>query len=70
MEELYRRIDSQSRRQTGKLTSHEVYAQLEAANVFATTHMPTPDVVIDTSTLEPAEAAAAILKQLRLPKAG
>ncbi|MFC3678391.1 AAA family ATPase [Ferrovibrio xuzhouensis] len=68
MDEVYRRIDSQARRQTGKLTSHEVYAQLEAQGVFATSHMPKPDVLVDTSRLQPTEAAAQIMKELRLPK--
>jgi hypothetical protein len=68
MDEVYRRIDSKSRQQTGKITSHEVYERLEAAGVFATSHMPKADVSVDTGTLKPAEAAQRIVKELRLPK--
>lgn len=68
MEEVYRRIDSKSRQQTGKLTSHEVYEKLEAAGVFATSHMPKPDVSVDTGKLPPAEAAAQIARTLRLKR--
>lgn len=67
MQEVYRRIDSQSRRQSGKLTSHEVYERLEKAGVFATSHMPKAEVVIDTSKFSPDEAAQQIAKELRLP---
>lgn len=66
MDEVYRRIDNQSRRNTGKLTNHEVYAKLEAQGVFSTSHMPKPDVVIDTSTLTPEDAAVKIAKDLRI----
>jgi hypothetical protein len=69
MDEVYRRIDHKSRQQTGKITSHEVYEKLETAGVFATSHMPKPDVSIDTGKFAPAEAAAKIAKDLRLPKA-
>ncbi|WP_300296132.1 AAA family ATPase [Ferrovibrio sp.] len=69
MDEVYRRIDSKSRRKTGKLTSHEDYKKLEAAGVFSTAHMPKADLTVDTSQLQPAEAAEAILKGLRLPRA-
>ncbi len=68
MDEVYRRIDNQSRRNTGKLTDHEVYEKLEAQGVFGTSHMPKADVVIDTSRLTPEESAAQIVKDLRLPK--
>ncbi len=68
MDEVYRRIDNQSRRNTGKLTDHEVYEKLEAQGVFATTHMPEADVMIDTSRLTPEESAAQIVKDLRLPR--
>lgn len=66
MEEVYRRIDNQSRRNTGKLTDHEVYEKLEKAGVFATSHMPKADVVVDTSKLQPEEAAVQIAKELRI----
>lgn len=66
MDEVYRRIDNQSRRNTGKLTNHEVYAKLEAQGVFSTSHMPKPDVVIDSSTLTPEDAAVKIAKDLRI----
>ncbi|HEX6956965.1 MAG TPA: AAA family ATPase [Ferrovibrio sp.] len=69
MEEVYRRIDSQSRRQSGKLTSHEVYERLEKAGVFATSHMPKAEVTIDTGTLSPRDAAQKIAKALGLPRA-
>src|SRR3546814_4559139 len=57
MEEVYRRIDSQSRRQSGKISSHAIYEKMEAAGVFSTDRMPTPDVLVDTSKLTTAEAA-------------
>jgi len=68
MAEVYRRIDNKSRHQSGKITSHEVYEKLEAAGVFATSHMPKADVTLDTGKLKPAEAAQKIAKELRLPK--
>lgn len=70
MEEVYRRIDSQSRRQTGKLTSHEVYETLEAQGVFATSHMPKAEVTVDTGALTPAEAAGRIVRALRIVATG
>lgn len=69
MDEVYRRIDNQSRRQHGKLTSHEVYEKLESQGVFATSHMPKPEVRIDTGRLQPAAAAAQIIKELGIPRA-
>jgi hypothetical protein len=66
MDEIYRRIDSQSRRQTGKLTSHEEYERLEAAGVFATSHMPKAAVTVDTGRTAPAAAAVQIVTALGL----
>lgn len=69
IDEIYRRISNQSRRSnSGKLTDQEVYAKLEAQGVFSTAHMPPADVVIDTSTVTPEEAAEKIRKELRLPR--
>lgn len=69
MDEVYRRIGSQSRQASGKISSQDIYRKMEAAGVFSTDRMPTPDVLIDTSKLQPAEAAAQIVKELRIPKA-
>lgn len=69
MDEIYRRVDSQSRRNTGKLTDHEVYERLDKQGVFATSHMPKADVVIDTGKLQPDEAALKIVKELRIKHA-
>lgn len=66
-EEIYRRIDSQSRQQTGKLTSHEVYEKLDAAGVFGMSHMPEAKVCLDTGKFNPTEAAQIIARDLRLP---
>lgn len=67
MEEVYRRIDNQSRHSnSGKVTNQEVYARLESQGVFSTAHMPPADVVIDTSTVTPEEAAVKIAKELRI----
>ncbi|WP_374299424.1 AAA family ATPase [Ferrovibrio sp.] len=68
MKEVYRRIDNKSRRNTGKLTSHEEYERLEAAGVFNTAHMPKADLTVDTAKLKPAEAAQQIAKGLSLPR--
>ncbi|MBW4038848.1 MAG: AAA family ATPase [Acidobacteria bacterium] len=68
-EELLRRIDRPSRHLHGKLVSAQVFEQLHADGVFDTSHMPKPRLSIDTSTCTPAEAAATIVKQLRLPPA-
>ncbi|HLT78603.1 MAG TPA: AAA family ATPase [Ferrovibrio sp.] len=68
-EELLQRIDAKSRRQSGKLASRLEFERLDAAGVFATSHMPKAEVTIDTGPLKPEEAAEKIRKELRLPRA-
>lgn len=64
MDEVRRRIDTPSRRQTGKLTSSALFDRLYDAGVFAGAHMPRPDLTVDTGELPPAEAAARIAAAL------
>jgi hypothetical protein len=64
--ELKRRIDSPSRLQYRKLSSLSLFEQLHADGEFDTSHMPKPDITIDTSLCGPREAAAQISTALRL----
>ena len=63
---LKSRMESPSRAQFQKLASASLFEQLHAAGVFDASHMPTPALTIDTSTLTPAESAAAIAHRLNL----
>jgi hypothetical protein len=67
IEELKRRLTSESRATFGKLTDLAIFEQLHAAGVFATAHMPKPAVSIDTSALSPKDTAAKIVRDLNLP---
>ena len=65
--ELERRIDSPSRRSYGKLTSVALLQQLHREGRLGDSYMPEPELSIDTSLCEPAEAAMRIAQELGLP---
>jgi hypothetical protein len=62
--ELRRRIDSPSRGEFGKLTSIQLFEHLESTGAFDASHMPRPQLSIDTSLHSPGEAATQIAKLL------
>ena len=64
--ELRRRIPDPSRKQFKKLSSLELFEQLEAAGSFNAFPMPQPRVRIDTSICTPARAALEIARGLGL----
>lgn len=64
--ELRARMDSPSRRGTGKLTSLPLFDDLHAAGTFDTGRMPKADITIDTSLCTAGEAAARIVAALRI----
>ncbi len=66
--ELKRRIDSPSRRGFHKLTSLTLFEQLHASGTFEASHMPTPELSIDTSLSTPTQAANQIAHALELPR--
>lgn len=67
IEELKARIENTSRVEFGKLASVELFEQLHGDGVFDSSHMPVPQVRVDTSVSGPAEAAGEIATALRLP---
>lgn len=69
LDELRQRIDTPSRRQAGKLTSLAFFDQLHGAGVFASSHMPKPDVTVDTAIHAPPHAAARIAAALGIVSA-
>jgi hypothetical protein len=64
--DLKSRIESPSRAQYQKLASVTLFEQLHSAGVFESSHMPEPQLSIDTSLVTPVEAAQAIVKKLNL----
>ena len=66
LDELRRRMASESRLKYRKLTSLELFDRLEAEGEFETSHMPLAEVTIDTCTTAPAEAAEQIRAALML----
>jgi hypothetical protein len=68
LDELKRRIPSDSRAQYQKLVSVSLFEQLHSAGVFSTTHMPPPEISIDTSLCSQSEAASRIAATLSLAK--
>ena len=66
VDELRRRMDSEARRQHGKLTSVTLFEQLEAAGEFDSTYMPEPVITVDTGECGPGEAARQIGRTLGL----
>jgi hypothetical protein len=67
LDELKRRMASESRAQYRKLTDLALFEQLHASGVFSTEQMPAPTLSIHTGTHSPAEAAGAIVRELKLP---
>lgn len=63
---LKRRIDSPSRLQYQKLSSLTLFAKLQAAGEFDTSHMPAPGLTIDTSLAAPMDAAKLIKETFKL----
>jgi hypothetical protein len=66
IDELRRRLASESRLKYRKLSSVELFDQLEAQGEFDTAHMPLAAVTIDTCTTAPTEAAEQIRSALML----
>jgi chloramphenicol 3-O-phosphotransferase len=66
LDELRRRMASESRLKYRKLTSLELFDSLEAEGEFNTAHMPRAAVTIDTSIKTAAEAAEQIRAALKL----
>jgi hypothetical protein len=66
LDELRRRMASDSRLKFRKLTSLELFDRLEAEGEFETSDMPLAEVTIDTCTTAPAEAAEQIRAALKL----
>jgi len=66
IDELRRRMTSESRLKYRKLSSLELFDKLEAQGEFDTAHMPPAAVTIDTCTTAPAEAAEQIRAALML----
>ncbi len=58
------RLVAQSRLNTGKLTSLELYRKLTSEGAFDRPHLPPPELSIDTGTLPAAEAARQIWRRL------
>jgi hypothetical protein len=67
LDELKRRLVSDSRAQYQKLTDLALFEQLNARGVFSTSHMPTPSLSIDTSLYSPVQSAAILARELTLP---
>jgi AAA domain len=64
--ELKRRLDSPSRQRFQKLTSVSLFDQVYESDGFSSSGMPTAQITIDTSTLEPPAAAAKIASALEI----
>ena len=59
-DEIENRVGADSRSEFGKLKSLPEYRLLRDSGVFDYPNMPTPDIKIDTSLVQPQEAALAI----------
>lgn len=66
MEELKKRIMSPSRQQFQKLTSVEMFEQLNANGSFDVSYIPQGRVTVGTSIFTASEAAARIAHELEL----
>jgi hypothetical protein len=62
--ELKARMNNESRRQFQKMTSVEDFERLHAQGSLDAYYMPQAKIIIDTSTLPPAQAAERIARQL------
>jgi chloramphenicol 3-O-phosphotransferase len=60
------RIASSQRRQFGKLTDLALYRQLRDSGAFATPVIPRTDLLVDTGTVPPDDAARRIADRLQL----
>jgi chloramphenicol 3-O-phosphotransferase len=67
VDELRRRVASESRLKYRKLSSVELFDRLESEGEFETAHMPLAAVTIDTCATDPAEAAEHIRSALGIP---
>ncbi len=65
-DELRRRLDSRSRREFRKLTSTDLFEELQAAGALDGAQMPRAKVAVDTSVHSPRGAAALIAEALGL----
>jgi hypothetical protein len=63
--ELEKRIASEPRERFGKLRDVYKYRKLDEAGTFDRPKMPTPELVVDTTSQSPLESARAIAKHLR-----
>jgi AAA domain len=66
--ELAKRIDTPSRREFQKLTSIELFEQLNSAGCFDSSYMPKAALSLDTSVFTPLETATKIAEALRIGK--
>lgn len=66
--ELEKRISSEPRERFGKLRDVYKYRKLDEAGTFDRPKMPTPELVIDTTSQSPLESARAIATHLRQTK--
>jgi hypothetical protein len=64
VDEIRRRLASQSRHAFGKLTSLDLFDRLLASRTFDHPRMPEPKICVDTSSKLPAEAALEISRAL------
>jgi hypothetical protein len=64
-QELEKRIQSEPRERFGKLRDVYKFRKLDEAGTFDKPKMPTPELVIDTTTQNPLESARAIARHLR-----
>jgi hypothetical protein len=64
-DELEKRIQSEPRERFGKLRDVYKFRKLDEAGTFEKPKMPTPELVIDTTTQNPLESARAIARHLR-----
>jgi chloramphenicol 3-O-phosphotransferase len=66
--ELRLRIEDDARKRFGKLSSVELFERLHAEGAFAGYAMPEAELTVDTSLLQPSEAAALIAHRLQLTR--
>ncbi|HEV2884384.1 MAG TPA: AAA family ATPase [Pyrinomonadaceae bacterium] len=65
-DELEKRLTDPSRQQFGKLISLEQFRQLNQAGAFVDPGIPTERLVIDTTSLTPADTAEEVIRKLQL----
>jgi AAA domain len=67
-DELEKRVVSPSRLNFGKLSSLELFQELEAAGTFSDPGLMTNHLVLDTTGISPVDAAGRIATELALPR--